>query len=259
MNLYRFFAENLSPEIIPLDSEQSKHAAKVLRLKKGEPVILFDGNGIEARGIIAQTGRMVMVKIEERKKVDRELPVEITCAAAIPKGKKSHFLIQKLCELGAARFMPLRCQRSVVEMREEKIEKMKKIAKEACKQCGRNRIMEITNTMDFKKAVTTFMGDHAITIGKNAPLLFIASPDAKQGLISLFSDSSKQTSIIFLIGPEGGFTEEEMTYAVKNGFVLFSLGKTILRTETAAISAMAVIAQISLFTQKGSYCIFSKP
>ncbi len=238
--MHRFFlppSEWNSPSPT-LDAGESHHALDVLRLDVGERVVVFDGEGGEATGQISGVeGKRAMLKVMPRSKT-QALPCAITLAQAVPKGKNMDFIIQKSVELGAARIAPLISDRTIVQLdaaeAEKKRDKWRDTALEACKQCGQNRIPEVTQP----KSVKAFFEG-----GERFDLMLIASlqPDARK-IKTVLAEVSAPRSVCVLVGPEGDFTPAELSLAKSHGCQPVTLGPIILRTETAALYCLSVLA-----------------
>jgi len=228
----RFFSKKLpNGRKVSIEGEEARHM-HVLRLKKGDQICLFDGKGSELKGVIEAIGaRNAEIKVVAREKV-RIGRVTVDIATAIPKGKRFDWLIQKATELGVVRIIPLITQRSVVKpTKSAKSERWSKIGIEAAKQSQRSTIPEITEALKFEEFVD-FTDEYDLKL--------IALPTAKQGLKKVLQ-KKKPNRIVCLIGPEGGFTDEEIKEAKQKGFIDANLGKEILRVETAGIALLAMI------------------
>ena len=222
----RLFADPLTAGTIPLDAEQSHHARAVLRLRVDDAVELFDRAGAVATGVITRIEDVVMVRVE---RVDRPAALSATTiAAAVPKGDRADWMIEKLSELGIARFVPLRTARSVVHPEGAKLDRWKRIATESAKQCKRPGLMEIDPLTPLQE--------------------FICSIDPRTGVYLAIDGDAPLPSIIsggqlaILVGPEGGWTPEEAQQMRDHGLTPARLGPTILRIETAAIVAAGILA-----------------
>lgn len=221
-----------------LDAGESHHALDVLRLEEGERVVVFDGEGGEATAQIASIeGKRAHLKVMTRSKT-QALPCAITLAQAVPKGKNMEFIIQKSVELGAARIAPLLSDRTVVQLDADDVEKKRlkwqETALEACKQCGQNWIPEIASP----KSVKAFFES-----GDKYDLMLIASlqPDARK-IKDVLAEFPSVRSALVLVGPEGDFTPAELALAKSHGCRPVTLGPIILRTETAALYCLSVLA-----------------
>ena len=221
-----------------IDSSESHHIIHVKRLKIGDSIIVFNGTGDEFEAKIEDIeDNRVNVRINQQRTISKENIVEIDIAFAIPKGKRSHLLIQKCTELGVHKLIPINYARSVVKLKDDcsvKIEKWQKIAIEASKQCGRNTITEIGNVVDFDNILNT-------SDSYDLPL-FACSQSDSDNLKNTLQEHPKPNNILSFIGPEGGFTTNEIEMAKRAGCKFVSLGSQILRVETAAIAVSAILS-----------------
>jgi len=214
----------LLPGPVVLRGAESHHLAAVCRARPGDLVYLFNGDGAEYPAKIVEIGKkQVVLAIAGRETPARELPFRLDVAAPIPKGDRGAFLIEKLTELGAARFTPLRTERSVVHPRPERFERT---VIEASKQCGRNVLMEIRPVTAWQ----SYCRQEDLPARK-----LIAQPGGNS-----FPQAMKE-NVAMAVGPEGGFTDDEVQLARAAGWQVAALGSRILRVETAAI-AMAILA-----------------
>lgn len=216
---------------------EAHHMLHVLRLKPGHRVYLFDGRGMEATGRILETLKdRVRLEIEAHAHVDREAKVAITLAFSVPKGDRAAVLVEKACELGVRRLVPLLCQRSVVKLRPEgsqKLEKWRRLAIEASKQCGRTYVTEVEGVTSFPELLEE-TGRHELAL--------IASPGpGVRPLEEVVRRHPGVKNLLCIIGPEGGFTEGEVEKAKGSGCLEVGLGPRILRMETAAIALVSML------------------
>ncbi|TLD42003.1 MAG: Ribosomal RNA small subunit methyltransferase E [Candidatus Jettenia ecosi] len=238
MHQDRFYIPNApATNEIWLDGREAHHILHVKRAKLGAKITLFDGEGFEYLARITEIFHDTLkVCIEQSNAVDREAPVDITLAFSIPKGKLVTFLIQKCAELGVRTLIPIHCERSVVDIRdrsETKIEKWDKIVIEASKQCKRNSITKIKDVMPL---------DSLIKAAGNYDLSLIACTETHtKTLKGVLNEYPSLKKIICLIGPEGGFTNNEIEMAKEAGFVPISIGTSTLRIETAAIAITSML------------------
>jgi len=221
-----------------LDASESHHALDVLRLKANARVTVFDGKGSESSAQIASIeGKTARLKLLQ-KAVTQPLPCAITLAQAVPKGKNMDFIIQKAVELGAARIAPLLSDRTIVQLDDgeaaKKRDKWHETALEACKQCGQNRIPEILSPLTPKAFFES---------GERFDLQLIASlqPDARK-IKDVLAQHPTPRTVCVLVGPEGDFTPAELGLARSYGCQPVTLGPIILRTETAALYCLSVLA-----------------
>ena len=234
MSIRRFLVSDLTGDRIQVTGGEAAHALKVLRLSKGDPVILFDGRGAEAEGTIGAVDREAFeVEVSMRRAKSPRMTRELTIAAAIPKGERADWMIEKCAELGVARLVPLVCERSQVKPGEAKLERWRRKAAEAAKQSRQASMMDI-------KALQP-LGEYIASVAADSGLLF-GDGNASQSMQEAIADRSAGTNWVICIGPEGGFTEEERKTLCARGAQPVSLGPTILRVETAVVAAAAVWA-----------------
>jgi 16S rRNA (uracil1498-N3)-methyltransferase len=220
--------------MLDLPREQSHHLTHVLRLTPGALLIVFDGEGIEYSAVIERVAKYsVTIKLGEARVVSRESPLAIDLAQGISSGERMDYTIQKAVELGVRAIQPLTTERSVVQFTPERAAKRvihwQAVAIAACEQCGRNRVPRVLPVT----GLTHWLADAA----PDALRLTLA-PGAPKSLRAL---DSPLAPIIMLVGPEGGLSEREQHDARTAGFQALSLGPRILRTETAALAALAAM------------------
>lgn len=211
-----------------------RHAIQVLRLSAGEPLILFNGDGGEYLARLETVGkRSATVLIENFSSANTESPVQLTLALAIIKPEKMDFALQKAVELGVTHIQPLITQRSVVrigkEKADKKVEHWEGIAIAACEQSGRTRLPSISSPLTLDAWL------EQETAGSRLLLVPGEFPSIHQLPAQL------RPPIALLIGPEGGFTDEEVAQCLQAGMTAVSLGPRILRAETASIAALALL------------------
>ncbi len=232
MSRRRFHIPNLADGPANLSDDDAKHARKVLRLEVGDDVELFDGLGNVATGRITEMGRDVGIEIVELRAVPPQRPA-IDIAVAFPKGSRADVLAEKASELGADRLIPLLTQRTVVEPRDNKLHRMERVAVESAKQCGRAWVMQVGENVNFAKLIAA--ADHDLK-------LIADTTDAVQLLPTAIAAAQR---ILVLIGPEGGWTDAERNTAKQAGFHAWRLSPNVLRVETAAMAALAILRQHS--------------
>jgi len=210
----------LSAGPVTLRGPEAHHLAVVCRVRRGDAVILFNGDGHEYPGRVVETSKKdVTVEITgvESPRREREMPLHV--AAPLPKGDRAQFLVEKLTELGVTRFTVLSTARSVVSPRESKIEKLQRYVIEASKQCGRNVLM----TIDRPRPWGEFLRDEEL------PAMRLLAHPGGEGAVE------PGVAAAAAVGPEGGFTDEEVAQALAAGWRAVGLGPRILRVETAAL------------------------
>lgn len=229
-----------TPDRLALDPGEAHHAIDVLRMKKGDRATVFNGQGSEATVEIAEAkgGRVSFRTLQQSK--TPPLACAITLGQAVPKGKNMDLIVEKAVELGAATIAPLLSERTVVKAEAEeairKRDKWQRVAIEAAKQCGQNWLPQVAKPRTPKD----FFADN-----ERFDLMLIASlqPGAlpvKTVLAELGQTRPKR--VLILVGPEGDFTPAEISLAKSQGCRPITLGPIILRTETAAIYCLSVLA-----------------
>jgi len=224
-----------------IKNETLHYLKNVLRFKEGDRFIGFDGSGKEYEiEILKIEKNEIMGKIVEEKEVfNPELPFDLRLFQCIPKGEKFDFIIREVTQLGVKKIIPVISKRTVVKIPEEKkankVKRWKKIAEEASKISGRIFVPEIENPVKFEKCldeekdfgVIFWEGEREFTI--------------KDFIKKIKGKEIKGKKINIFIGPEGGFDEEEIELAKKNNFFTLSLGKRILKVETASVVSIAIL------------------
>jgi 16S rRNA (uracil1498-N3)-methyltransferase len=233
----RFFSSNpITAERITLDGPEAHHLLHVMRATPCERVILFDGTGAEFIAIVEQLKRSeVELRITERCTVDRELPFPLTVGVALPKGDRQKWLVEKLTELGVTTLVPLITERSVAQPSIGALDRLRRAVIEAAKQCGRNRLMEISPPQRWE----AWLNDDCWLPNNTQLSRLLAHP---KGLPLTELPPIQNAPVQLAIGPEGGFTDAEVSAAVSAGWQTVSLGPRILRVETAAIALAAAVS-----------------
>jgi len=232
-----YSAEPITGSTVTLDGNEAHHLLHVMRAQPGLELIVFDGQGGEFAAEVVQCQRSkIELAVGPRQNIERELPFSLTLAVALPKGDRQRWLVEKAVELGVGRFIPLQAARSVGKS--EPGAKLARYLVEASKQCGRNRLMEITPARTWSELVTESNTETTTEINTEKRLL------AHPGGQSLAQTDCQPTTdgLILAIGPEGGFTEDEVAQANQAGWQTVGLGERILRIETAAIALVSALA-----------------
>ena len=234
MQVHRFFAlpEVIDNGTIRLTAEESHHLARVLRLREGERVSAFDGLGNEWECEIAAIHKSeCRLSILNKLETVVESPLRLTLAQALVKGEKFDLVVQKATELGVSRILPViteHCEIRISEERsEQRLQRWQRISLGAIKQSGRRRLVEINQPVRFQQFCRGLQGEPAL----------IFSEKAGRGLPPLAVQDSGLTVVI---GPEGGWSDDEIELATSSGLIPVHLGPRILRTETAAITAVTL-------------------
>ncbi len=221
---------------LELTEEAGQHVAVVLRMKVGDKLTLFNGQNYEFESFITMIKKkQVFVSLNSMRPINRESPVLIHLGQAISKGERMEWVIQKATELGVASISPLITERCVVKLdkdrMQKKIQQWQAIAIAACEQCGRNTIPQVHNPIHFEQFLQTIKVDFK---------LILHTQNAKNWREYAFNTRD----MALIIGPEGGFSEIELSLAASNHCLPLSLGPRILRTETAALSALSLLQAI---------------
>jgi 16S rRNA (uracil1498-N3)-methyltransferase len=223
--------------MLKIEGDEIRHIRKVLRLRVGDKITVFDGQSREYEGpIVEESSTGVVVRIQNTHLSSKESPVEITLAQSLLKGEKMDFLIQKATELGIKEIIPFFSSRSVPRLeksaRLKRYQRWEKIAVGASKQCGRAVIPKIEPIYEY------------------AEMLKSASPDVLRLLLweregtrlkKILEGVKEDRKIFFIVGPEGGLSQEEVEQAVEAGFTPIFLGERILRAETAPLSLLSIL------------------
>lgn len=220
---------------IVLDEEQSRHIAKSLRMKKGDMITVCNGNGTDYGCIIEEiTKSGVTLSVCYEQASQSEPDIRVSLYQGVPKGDKMEDIIQKCVELGVFSITPVLTKRSISRPDEKQAAKKQirysKIALEAAQQSGRGIVPEIKSMTDFKTAVNEC----------DADLIILFYEGGGESLKSIIRNSEAESIAVF-IGPEGGFEKEEVDAVLQKGGISATLGKRILRTQTAPVAALSAI------------------
>ena len=221
--------------VCTLSEDAAHHAIHVLRLRAGEEITVFNGRGGEFAARIVSIQRLkIAVDLLHRREIERESPLRVTLVQSVSAGDKMDSTLRKAVELGVAEVQPVLAARSVARPKGERAEGRRahwqKVVIAACEQCGRNRIPEV----------------HALIALSNyrpsgTAMRILLSPLAQQPLSEL---SLRGSEFVVAAGPEAGFTSEEEAALVSSGFAPALLGPRVLRTETAAVAALAALSAL---------------
>jgi 16S rRNA (uracil1498-N3)-methyltransferase len=223
--------------MISLPENVAQHV-HVLRLNEGDIVTLFNGEGGEyAATLTGIDKKRVSALVGAFSSREAELPFSITLAQALPESSKMDWIVEKAVELGATALQPLATQRAVVKLSGDRLEKRiahwQAIVASASEQCGRNQLMKVCPVIDFHKWMASPTTEPRILFSPRATLSF-----------AKWTSSQKPLSATMIIGPEGGFSDEEESFALAKGAILLSLGDRVLRTETAGMAALASLGAV---------------
>lgn len=226
-----------SGDSLSLPEAVAHHAVKVLRLAVGAPIVLFNGEGGEFPARLTAAGKCVTAQLGDWCAVSRESPLHLTLVQALAAGDKMDWVFQKAVELGANRLVPVAASRSVLKLSgdraDKRLEHWRGVVTAACEQSGRDTVPEVTELLPLPHYLGRLReappaGDH---------VRLILSPYAATRL----ADLPRPAAVTLMIGPEGGFTDDEVAAAQAVGFTAIRLGPRILRTETAGLAAMALL------------------
>ena len=246
----RYFVESpVSTDRAVLTGPEAHHLIHVMRAKTGSRVTLFDGSGCEFDARVERIGRAeIELAVLSRNEIDRELAFELTLGVALPKGDRQKWLVEKAVELGVGRLVPIETARGVAQGVEKALDRLRRTVIEASKQCGRNRLLEIaeprpwadfvTETADVPRRLLAHPYHVAADDGADTSELPIGPGHACATL-----QGAQRAALA--VGPEGGFTQEEVARAVGAGWQPIDLGPRILRVETAAVLLSAMVAVTS--------------
>jgi len=239
INMNRFFVaqENVSEGQVALAPEQAHQIRDVLRLKVGDNIIILDNTGLEYLVRLSAVERDSAVgDVIEKRPATGEPRTHITLYQSMPAREKFEYILQKCTEVGVCEFVPVITQRSVVRgsSGQDRTARWRRIITEAAEQSGRGRIPELREAVEFDKAV------HAIACFERCIIAAVGAKGAGLREV-LHCGPVAPVRIALFIGPEGGFTDDEIRLACAKGAAAINLGKRILRTETAAVVASALI------------------
>jgi 16S rRNA (uracil1498-N3)-methyltransferase len=239
MQRHRFYAppSQIDQSTITLDPDESHHLSRVLRLSDGARVFVFDGAGNEWECAVSRVSRGA-VELNPIRRLDDtvESPLNLTLAQALIKGDKFDWIVQKATELGATRIVPLITAHSATagDRAGNRLERWRRIAHESIKQCGRRKLIEITDPANFEDFCQTEAGKNNLIFSERSGLR----------LREVVSKLGSVSELILSVAPEGGWSDSEIELSGKSGFIPVHLGSRILRTETAAIVAIALSQHI---------------
>jgi 16S rRNA (uracil1498-N3)-methyltransferase len=250
MTRRRFYAppEAFAPEgaSVVLSAEESRHLRDVLRLRAGDEAFVFDGEGREFACVVGEAGgRGREATLEVQGRVEPpclESPLELTLAVALLKGEKFDLVVQKATELGAAQIAPVLTKRADVRLRDtedaaRRVERWRRLALEAAKQSGRARIPDVATPVALDSFVALEAG-----VGE---LRLLFAERGGDGLDSIAGGrAARPSAVTAIVGPEGGWDDDEIALAARHGWTIITLGGRTLRAETAAISVCTLLQHL---------------
>tara|TARA_R110001599_G_scaffold156157_2_gene342004 strand:+ start:360 stop:1088 length:729 start_codon:yes stop_codon:yes gene_type:complete len=225
---HRFFYDgSFDVDQLLLDGSEAHHLLHVLRMQAGDTVLVFNGTGAEAEGVISKISRKtVEVQVTARHAAQAKSQTPLILATAVPKGDRFRWLVEKAAELGVTKLVPLLTRRSSVDPGENRLKKLQQTIVSAAKQSGQIQLMELAEVQKWDE----FLSE----ISQTECHLLIADP-AGSGVDFFRSGEKRESPVVILIGPEGGFTPDELQSAQEKGAKSVRLSEGILRIETAAI------------------------
>jgi 16S rRNA (uracil1498-N3)-methyltransferase len=226
----------LGPGPVTLAGPEAHHMAVVCRVRPGDQVYLFNGNGAQYPAeVVAVARRSVNLTIQAVERPSLELPFKLEVAVPLPKGDRASFLVEKLTEIGVTTLVPLRTARSIVHPSENRLDKLQRTVIEASKQCGRNYLLQVKPLAEWSEYCRR---------AELPPIKGLAHPRRSREIRQeAVFDKVGANAIALAIGPEGGFSEEEVELAVGVGWTRIDLGPRILRVETAALVLAALASR----------------
>ncbi|HEW81009.1 MAG TPA: 16S rRNA (uracil(1498)-N(3))-methyltransferase [Nitrospirae bacterium] len=225
--------EDITSDIVTITGDQARHLTLVLRVKPSDMISVMAGNGYEYKcRIVSVHKKEIRAEVISKAAYSAESPISITIAQGISKGERMDIAIQKSTELGAVRVVPVITERTQIKQA-NKTERWRRIALSAAQQSGRDKTPDIVGPTKLEEFLDS------IAPGSDGIIFF--EEKRERNLKEVLAGFKKIKEITILIGPEGGFTKEEVAAATEKGFVVASLGPRILRTETAPITALSII------------------
>jgi 16S rRNA (uracil1498-N3)-methyltransferase len=223
--------------MLKIEGSEVRHIRRVLRLKTGDEITVFDGSGKDYEGTLVELGSTsVVIKVQKIFSPPRESSLKVTLAQSLLKGEKMDYLIQKVTELGITEIVPFFSSRSIPLLeksgRLKRYHRWEKIAIEASKQCGRGMVPQIVPLKDYSEMLQIGSSD-------SLPLILWEKRGAR--LKEVLEESKERKKVFFIVGPEGGLSEEEVDQARKMGFLPVTLGTRILRSETASLCFLSIL------------------
>lgn len=245
-NVQRYFVGNdqIHDEHVTIEGDDAHHILKVMRMKPGERLIVCNENAQAFSCFVEEgTGQRVRCRIDHQVEEERELPIHVTIVQGLPKGDKLELIVQKATELGVTAFIPFESERAIVKWEQplkvqKKLDRLRKIAKEAAEQSHRSMVPLIESPISLiellaKKDDYT----HKIVAFEEE-----AKRGERRGFANLLQSIKQGESLLVVIGPEGGLSEQEVDAFKESGFESVGLGPRILRTETAPLYVLSAVS-----------------
>lgn len=243
----RFYCPTLETDgLATLPEAEAHHLTHVLRLAPGDAVEVFNGRGLVGRGVVQKAGKREATCAVREVVVQPQPSPSLILATAVPKGERFDWLVEKATELGVARLIPLRTARGAVDPRESKLDRLRLTVVAACKQSRRAHLMELTSPQTWSDFLT-HVGERPLVVADPRGVAW------SETLSGNGDRSSTEDAWVACVGPEGGFTDDEIALAVQFGARLVSLGSLLLRIETAgvALAAWGLLRRTSVHGRHG--------
>ncbi len=257
MAIPRFYcpADLVSNTTIALPGDTAHHAVRVLRLKDGAGIVLFDGHGGQYPATLSIAGKQAFAQLGQHQPAEAELAGHITLVQGLASGEKMDWIVEKAVELGAARIIPIAAQRSVLQLSGERLHKRmdhwRRIVRSASEQCGRNRLLTMEEPrplrqylLDMETAPSTVLFCHPGASQTLAEALGALGSSPLGGSKTDISPNGQAERISLLVGPEGGWSDEEQALMGRHGLTPVTFGQRVLRTETAGLALIAAVSAL---------------
>ena len=233
--MQRYFNDKIDNNMVTLNQDDSYHIKKVMRMKLGEKIEVVSNKICYIAEITSLDTDNVHARIIEKKEENPEMNIKVSLVQSLVKEQKMDFIIQKATELGVSEIIPYEATRSIIKTNgkeDKKIDRWQKIAKEASEQSKRVEIPKIKPILSL---------DELIQLDNYDVKILCTVRENSKNIKNVLSNVKTNDTMLIVVGPEGGFTEQEEEKMIENGFVTVSLGNTVLRTETVALFVMSVI------------------
>lgn len=233
--MQRYFINNeqINNNLITIIGEDVHHIKTVMRMRTGEEVMACTEEYCYLCEIELISNDIVRLHIKETIKENNELPVEVSIAQGLVRREKTEEVIRRITELGACEYIPVVMKRSVVKANNEKLDRWGRIVKEASEQSHRNKLLKISSSISLKDLIKR---------KDEFDLCLFAHFDGESKDLNYYINNKEIKKILVLVGPEGGFDQTEVDLLKSSGFKVVSLGKRVLRTETAPLFLMSVLS-----------------
>jgi 16S rRNA (uracil1498-N3)-methyltransferase len=241
MSSPRFFCDSplAAQQRLLLPEAVTHHAVRVLRLAAGSPLVLFNGTGGEFPATLHPEGKVAYAQLADHDPREAELGGRITLVQGLPSGDKMDWVIEKAMELGAHRIVAIAAARSVLQLSGPRLEKRllhwQRIVRSACEQCGRNRLPEVAAPVSLKQWLASAPPGEIV----------MGHPDAELDLPQWLARRPGLNEVSVLVGPEGGWSDEERAAALSHGVEAVRMGSRVLRTETAGLAFIAAMSALA--------------